>query len=133
MSVEVLGKWGKVCWDEGRCGEVWYKVWLEPTHSSTHTLHNHSTPFPTLIQHLSPHSPETSLTTLPHSSHTSTHFPTSPHPLHLSLYFPSPSLTPLPHTHSRTSPQAPHLLQHFPILYHLPHTKIFHVSYLLPN
>ena len=132
VSVEVVLKWGKVCWDAERCGDVGV-----PTHSSTpflhlspHTLHTHPTPISTFTQHL-PHSPDTSFHTFPH-------FPTpltfSPHLSSppLTFTFPSPFPT-LPHAHSPyfiTTPQFPPTL---PILYHLPHTKISLFSRLLPN
>ena len=98
-----------------------------------YTLRTHPKPLPTLSQHLfpaPPHSPDMSLHTFPHSPpHTLSHFPTPLTPfLHLPQHF--PTLTP------HTSSQPPRLLQHFPMLpmlYHLPHAKISHFSYLLPN
>ena len=93
VTVEVVLKWGKVCWDAEKFGDVG-----EPTHSST--------PLPTpstLTQHLylaPPHSPETSLHTFPHSPTTSPHSLTLPTPLHLSFTSPNTfphSLSILPH------------------------------------
>ena len=84
VSVEVALKWGKVCWDAERCGDVG-----ESTHSSTSlsTLAQHSSSAP-------PHSPDTSLYTFPHSPPT---FPlTLPHTPHT---FPLPPPT-LYHSHS---------------------------------
>ena len=107
VSVEVVLKWGKVCWDAERYGDVG-----EPTHSSTplptpSTLDGHL--FPHSPNTSPPHSPNTSLHTFSHSPPTSPHFPTPLTPfLHLSQHF--PTLTPL------TFSQPPRLLQHFPIL-----------------
>ena len=115
VSVEIVLKWGKVCWDAERCG-------------GAHTLfYTFFTPLLTLTRHLFAHSPNTSPThltrlstlshiylphslTLPHTPHifphTFPHFPPhSPHltpPLHLHQYF--PTLLHNPHALSNTSP-----------------------------
>ena len=130
VSVEIVLKWGKVCWDGERCGVA---------HALFYTLF---TPLPspsTLTRHLFLHSPNTfppdpltHLTCLSNfptfTSHLSTLSHYSPLPSHLSSLYLTPSLhlpqhflTLTPHTSS----QPPRLHQHFPILYHLPPYQSF--------
>ena len=133
VSVEVVGKWEKVCWDVRRCGEVsgTPHTLLHLPYTSSHT---HPTPLPTR-----PHSSNTSTSHPSHSPDTyfHTHLP-PPHTLS-HLYSPPPTPLPtltLPDTFPNTSSQPPRLFQHFlilPMLYHLPHTKISHFSHLLPQ
>ena len=107
----------KVCWD------VWRRVWGSP---------HYSTPLPTpstLTRYLSPHSPDPSLHTFPHSPHTSPHsltLPLTPHSFPYTL----PHIPPHP-SPTVTSP-SPHLPQHFfttptppPTLPYTPHTLSF--------
>ena len=106
VSVEVVLKWGKVCWDAERCGDV----------GSQHTL-LHLSPHP-------PHSPDTSshthltrLSTFSHTHlpppHTLSHFPTS---LTLFLHLPNtfphslPILSHNPHASSNTSLCSPNFI-----------------------
>ena len=96
VSVEVVGKWGKECWDVGRCGKMWggphtflrlpYTL-HSPPHSPNTSLH---TPF--IPTHTSPH-------TFPHLPHSPDTFPTPP-----------PTLSHNPHTSSNTSPYFPYFI-----------------------
>ena len=135
VSVKVVLKWGKVCWDAERCGNVGGAHTL--FYTSSHTLFIHLTTLPTLTPlHLFPHpdSPDTSSHT--HMTRLSTlnsHLPTLPHTLVLTSQslttltspdtFPSPSPT-LPHIYSlyfltnptppATLPRTPHTLSFTP-------------------
>ena len=85
VSVEVVGKWGKVCWDVGRCGKMWggpHAFLRLP-----YTLHS------------PPHSPNTSLHTPFTPTHTFPHLPHSPD----TFPTPPPTLSHNPHTSSNTS------------------------------
>ena len=105
VSVEIVGKWGKVCVD------MWESVGEVHTLfcASPHIFHFHPTPLP--HTHPTP-LPDTNLTNLYTFSQTLAHFPTP------FLTYP----TPLPHTHSSyflTTPTPP------PTLPHTPHTLSF--------
>ena len=112
------GVWGECggCVKVGKsvlgCGAVWGCGGANTLfYPSTHILHTHPTPLPTLTPHLSsapPHvSPNTSLHTFPHSPPNLSH--TSPHPSHLSFIPPNtfphslPILPHNPHASSNTS------------------------------
>ena len=136
VSVEIVLKWGKVCWDAERYGDVGGpQTLLHLLHTSPHTLHTHPTLISSLTQHL-PHSPDTSLYSFPHSPPTSPHSLTLPHTPHI-----------FPHTFPHFYPHSPHLTpflhlpQHFPtltpILPHNPHassnTFPYFIIYPIPN
>ena len=136
VSVEVVLKWGKVCWDAERCGGAptlfytFFTLLPTPPHSPNTYFHTHPTPPP------HPHSPDTSLHFFPHSlptlSHTFPHLSSPPLTYTSPDTFPSPPPT-LPTLTPHTSSQPPRLLQHLIIFNHSPLTKISHFSHLLPN
>ena len=104
VSVGIVGKWGKMCWDEGRCGKEWgsphtlLHLSLHPRHSPDTSPHTRPTPLPHI--YLTRYSTLTSyLRTLFHTPHTFPHLslpPSSPHSLR--------TLPHNPHTFSNTSP-----------------------------
>ena len=82
VSVEIVGKWGKVCWDVRGVGKSGGAHTFFYTSPHTRHLFPHPHTYPTLL----PHTHLTRLSTLSHTyfppSYTLSHFPTFFTPFH---------------------------------------------------